>query len=223
MLLQQFKNSPELIIYWFMIFAFSISVHESAHAYVAYRLGDSTAKDKGRITIDPLKHLDLLGTIMMLISFIGWAKPVPINSSNFKNKKAGTILVSLAGPLSNFILGVFFAIPLAYVSLKYYPLDYSPLSPVVIIYNFAFYGFIMNIALAVFNFLPLPPLDGSKIFTAVLPSKYYFKISQYHNTAFIILILLSYTGWLDKIITPVIDGVQSAIFAVIVPIIKLIV
>jgi len=87
MLLQQFGDNPELIIYWFMVFAFSISVHESAHAYAAYLLGDPTAKEQGRITIDPLKHLDLFGTLMMLISFIGWAKPVPINPSNFKNKK----------------------------------------------------------------------------------------------------------------------------------------
>jgi len=118
MLLQQFGDNPELIIYWFMVFAFSISVHESAHAYAAYLLGDPTAKEQGRITIDPLKHLDLFGTLMMLISFIGWAKPVPINPSNFKNKKAGTILVSLAGPLSNLILAVLFAVPFAYVTLK---------------------------------------------------------------------------------------------------------
>lgn len=223
MLLQQFGDNPELIIYWFMVFAFSISVHESAHAYAAYLLGDPTAKEQGRITIDPLKHLDLFGTLMMLISFIGWAKPVPINPSNFKNKKAGTILVSLAGPLSNLILAVLFAVPFAYVTLKYYPLENNPLNPAVIVYNFAIYGFVMNISLAVFNFLPLPPLDGSKIFTAVLPSKYYFKIMQYHNVTFIILILLLYTGWLNKIITPVIGGVQSAILSVIVPIIKLIV
>jgi len=109
------------------------------------------------------------------------------------------------------------------VTLKYYPLENNPLNPAVIVYNFALYGFVMNISLAVFNFLPLPPLDGSKIFTAVLPSKYYFKIMQYHNVTFIILILLLYTGWLNKIITPVIGGVQSAILSVIVPIIKLIV
>ncbi|GAE89069.1 site-2 protease family protein [Acetivibrio straminisolvens] len=223
MLLQQLENSPELLIYWFIVFAFSISVHESAHAYIAYRLGDSTAKDKGRITIDPLKHLDLFGTLMMLISFIGWAKPVPINPSNFKNKKIGTILVSLAGPLSNLILAILFAIPLTFVTLKYYPLENNPLSPAVIIYNFASYGFVMNIALAVFNLLPLPPLDGSKIFTAVLPSKYYFKVMQYHNATFIILLLLSYTGWLGRIITPVIDGMQSAVLSVIIPIMKLIV
>lgn len=223
MLFQQFQSNPELIIYWFMVFAFSISVHESAHAYAAYRLGDSTAKDKGRITLDPLKHLDLFGTLMILISFIGWAKPVPINASNFKNKKTGMVLVSLAGPLSNLLLAVLFSIPLSYVTLKYFPLENNPLSPTMIIYNFASYGFTMNIILTVFNFLPLPPLDGSKIFTAVLPSKHYFKIMQYHNVTFFILIILSYTGWLGRIITPVIDAVQSAIFYVIVPIMELIV
>ena len=85
-------KTPELIIYWFMIFAFSISFHESAHAYVAYRMGDSTAKDQGRITLDPLKHLDLFGTIMILVSFIGWAKPVPINPGNFKTESKAPYL-----------------------------------------------------------------------------------------------------------------------------------
>ena len=107
-------KTPELIIYWFMIFAFSISFHESAHAYVAYRLGDSTAKDQGRVTLDPIKHLDLFGTIMILVSFIGWAKPVPINPKNFNNRKQGTILVSLAGRYQTYSC-VFFPIPLFFI------------------------------------------------------------------------------------------------------------
>jgi len=229
-----FWANPELIIYWFMIFAFSISVHESAHAYVAYRMGDSTAKDQGRITLDPLKHLDLFGTIMILVSFIGWAKPVPINPRNFKNKKLGTILVSLAGPVSNMILAVLFSIPLIFITYKFYPGavneikgTLTPMFPASldarhIIFNFCSFGFFMNISLAVFNFLPIPPLDGSKVLTGILPEKYYFKIMNYPQVSFLILILLSYTGWLGKIIVPVITWLRTAVFFIIEPLFKLI-
>ncbi|HPD01036.1 MAG TPA: site-2 protease family protein [Acetivibrio sp.] len=227
-------KTPELIIYWFMIFAFSISFHESAHAYVAYRMGDSTAKEQGRITLDPLKHLDLFGTIMILISFIGWAKPVPIDPRNFKNRKQGTILVSLAGPVSNLILAILFSIPLIFITYMFYPdavngikTTLTPwfgasLDPRQIIFNFCSFGVFMNISLAIFNFLPIPPLDGSKILTGVLPAKYYFKIMDYQQVSFIILIILSYTGWLGNIIIPVIVWVRAAIFFIIELLVKLI-
>ncbi|NLP13310.1 MAG: site-2 protease family protein [Clostridium sp.] len=228
-------KTPELIIYWFMIFAFSISFHESAHAYVAYRMGDSTAKDQGRITLDPLKHLDLFGTIMILVSFIGWAKPVPINPGNFKNRKQGTILVSLAGPVSNLILALLFSLPLIFITYKFYPGAVNEVKGTLtpwfgasldvrhIIFNFCSFGVFMNISLAIFNLLPIPPLDGSKILTGVLPSKYYFKIMEYHQISFVILIILSYTGWLGRIIFPVIVWVRNAIFFILELLIKLIV
>lgn len=219
-MLFNYWDRPEILIYWFMIFAFSISVHESAHAYVAYRFGDPTAKDLGRITLDPLKHFDVFGTIMILISFIGWAKPVPVNPRNFKNHKYGTMFVSLAGPVSNLILAVVFAIPFVFLSLKSFPPSDNAIDPVEIMFNLSYFGVVMNTGLAIFNLLPIPPLDGSKILTGILPAKYYFKIMEYHQISFVILIVLAYTGWLSRILIPAREGVMGAIFFVIEPLVR---
>ena len=169
---------------------------------------------------------------MILVSFIGWAKPVPINRGI--KIKLDTILVSLAGPVSNMILAVLFSIPLIFITYKFYPGavneikgTLTPMFPASldarhIISNFCSFGFFMNISLAVFNFLPIPPLDGSKVLTGILPEKYYFKIMNYQQVSFVILILLSYTGWLGKIIVPVITWLRTAVFFIIEPLFKLI-
>lgn len=167
-------------------------VHECAHALSAHWLGDDTAKDQGRITLNPLRHLDLFGTIFMLFAGFGWAKPVPINPNNFKNRKVGMAVSSLAGPLSNLIL--------SYISI---------ILCKILIYNSAgntyldaladvfWYSTILNVGLAVFNLLPIPPLDGSRIFNLVLPEKIYFKIMKYENIVFGILFLAIWMGFLD--------------------------
>lgn len=167
-------------------------VHECAHALSAHWLGDDTAKDQGRITLNPLRHLDLFGTIFMLFAGFGWAKPVPINPNNFKNRKVGMAVSSLAGPLSNLIL--------SYISI---------ILCKILIYNSAgntyldaladvfWYSTILNVGLAVFNLLPIPPLDGSRIFNLVLPEKMYFKIMKYENIVFGILFLAIWMGFLD--------------------------
>ncbi|MFZ5988827.1 MAG: site-2 protease family protein [Bacillota bacterium] len=224
-MLLDYWNQPEIIIYLFMVFAFSISFHETAHAYVSYRLGDPTAKNMGRITLDPLKHLDLMGTIMIMVGFIGWAKPVPIDPRYYKNRKLGTILVSLAGPVSNIILAVIFSFPLIYLALRYniYDTDFRSMDVRYIIFNICQLGTYMNIILAVFNFLPIPPLDGSKILTGILPSRYYFKIMEYHQISFVILIILAYTGVLGRVVNPVTGTVMRGIFTVVEPIVSLLV
>lgn len=211
------------IIYYFMIFAFSISVHESAHAYAAYRLGDNTGKDLGRVTLNPMKHLDLFGTILLFLAGIGWAKPVPINPSRFKNRKIGTMIVSLAGPLSNIILALIFTFVLLFIRFKFgvYS-DMSSTEPLVILSNFCEIGLSLNILLAVFNLLPIPPLDGSKIFTIFLPERYYFKIMQYQHLSFIILILLIYTNLLQTILYFAQIHILSFISSVLEPIVRLI-
>ena len=211
------------IIYYFMIFAFSISVHESAHAYAAYRLGDNTGKDLGRVTLNPMKHLDLFGTILLFLAGIGWAKPVPINPSRFKNRKIGTMIVSLAGPLSNIILAFIFTFVLLFIRFKFgvYS-DMSSTEPLVILSNFCEIGLSLNILLAVFNLLPIPPLDGSKIFTIFLPERYYFKIMQYQHLSFIILILLIHTNLLQTILYFAQIHILSFISSVLEPIVRLI-
>lgn len=197
------------------VFLVSLTVHELAHAFVAYKKGDSTAKDAGRLTINPIKHLDIVGSVMMpFISFasgfllIGWAKPVPVNRNNFKHPLKDDALVSFAGPLSNFILAIIFALLL---SLVY---NFQLTSSGIII-NLIWYGVFFNIFLFAFNLLPIPPLDGSHILFDLFPGKltarylgigfygtiilllfiysplwkYFFKMINY-----IITILLSVTG-----------------------------
>jgi Zn-dependent protease len=165
----------------------SFPVHECAHAFAAYKLGDSTAKDMGRLTLNPLKHLDLFGTVLMLFAGFGWAKPVPINPNNFKNRKTGFAISSLAGPLSNIILAFLFMIiyRIAVTAVLGRALDNTG--------NMIVYGLeqavIINMVLGVFNMIPIPPLDGSRIFSVVLPERQYFMIMKYERIIFIVLFI----------------------------------
>ncbi|MDE6763754.1 MAG: site-2 protease family protein [Oscillospiraceae bacterium] len=168
-------------------------VHECAHALSAYWLGDDTAKNQGRISLNPMRHLDMFGTIFMLLAGFGWAKPVPINPNNFKNRKVGMAVSSLAGPLSNLILS-YISIILC-KTLTYYSGGNSYLDALADVF---WYSTILNVGLAVFNLLPVPPLDGSRIFNLVLPEKIYFKIMKYENVVFGILFLAIWMRFLDK-------------------------
>ena len=169
-------------------------VHESAHALTAHWLGDDTAKDQGRISLNPFKHINLFGALFMLFVGVGAAKPVPINASKFKKPKVGMAVSALAGPVSNLLL--------AYLSMILYRLLYSisylngsDLS--ILLYIFQ-YAAILNIGLAVFNLLPIPPLDGSRIVTMFLPDKSYFGIMKYEKYIFIALFILIFSGLLDR-------------------------
>lgn len=204
-----YAMNGDLLLYLYALPAIllSLSFHEMSHAYVSYRLGDPTAKSVGRLSLNPLKHLDPLGTLMLVVSLyygrgFGWARPVPINPMYYKDKKRGTMLVSLAGPLSNLLLALIFAFPMLFTGIK------CGLSPdeifnmnillntniivlMPIIFNVCKFFYIINISLAVFNIIPVPPLDGSKILSGLLPSRYYFKLMRYENyvgLAFLLLI-----------------------------------
>jgi Zn-dependent protease len=168
----------------------SLPVHEFSHAFAAYKLGDDTAKKMGRLTLNPIKHLDPMGAILMIFTGFGWAKPVPINPNNFKNRKTGFALSALAGPVSNLIL--------AYLSIVI--LRALSLSPTRIPGLFLFYLAILNIGLGVFNLLPFPPLDGSRIFSLILPEKQYFKIMKYEGVFFLALFILMQFSFFDSII-----------------------
>ncbi len=172
----------------------AITLHELAHGYIAYKLGDPTAKQKGRLSLNPLKHVDIVGFLCLLLFKFGWAKPVPINPMYFNNRKLGTILVSLAGPIMNFTLALLFGIVLSMDIIDNYILTY-------IINMTIFY----NIILGVFNLLPFPPLDGSKIVASILPNKYEFMFYKYQKYLYLILITLVITGQISKILIPLVN------------------
>lgn len=195
---------------WLVIPAALLTVvfHEISHGYVAYFLGDNTAKNAKRLSLNPLRHIDLIGLLCMIILRFGWAKPVPVNIINFKNRKAGTALVSIAGPLSNilFALVSFLLIKLLLIIPIYSEFAFSVIDLFV---SFFMMTASLNIGLAVFNLLPIPPLDGSKILNSVLPDKIYYKILKYEQYGFFILIILLnfppfenliniITGWIYK-------------------------
>lgn len=176
----------------------TLPVHEFAHGYVAYRMGDPTAKYQGRLTLNPLAHLDLFGTIMLMFTGFGFAKPVPINPYNFKKPKVGMALTALAGPVANVLLALVVAVV--------YKLLVLLIAAAGLYYNemlTTFLGLLrqivyVSVGLAVFNLLPVPPLDGSRIAALFLKERTYFKIMQYENYIFIALFVLLFTGILDK-------------------------
>lgn len=183
--------SFETIIPRVIAVLFLLPVHECAHAFAASLLGDNTAKYNGRMTLNPLKHLDLMGTLCLVVAGFGWAKPVPINVYNFKNKKYGMALSALAGPLSNFLVSF---VLLAIVRLMSFlpPSDFL-LGIVSLLITIAQ----ISIILGVFNLIPAPPLDGSRIFLIFLPEKYYFKIMQYEQYIAIAVMVLVVIGVFD--------------------------
>ncbi len=184
----------ELLINALVLFT-AVPVHECAHAWAAEKLGDDTGRREGRITLNPFAHLTLWGSLLMVAVGFGWGKPVAVNPNNFKNPKKGMMLSSLAGPASNFVMA--FLAMIVYRVLAF--LSVVQNSELMYMVGDVFvYITIINISLGAFNFLPIPPLDGSKIFNAVLPDRIYFKIMQYEQYIFIGLIVLMYTGLLDK-------------------------
>lgn len=182
----------------------AIVCHEFAHGFMAYVLGDNTAKNSGRLTLNPIKHIDPVGFICMLIFRFGWAKPVPINPNNFKNRKRDTFLVSIAGIGTNFIIAILIAIILVYF----------PISNIYL-HNILLVTMMYNIMLGVFNILPFPPLDGSKMLASLLPSKIEYYFYKYERYFYFILILFIATNWISRIISPIINFMVNLIFRIV--------
>lgn len=168
-----------------------LPIHEYAHAYVATKLGDQTARLSGRLTINPLAHLDAIGAIMIFLVGFGYAKPVPVNPRNFKDPKKGMALTAIAGPLSNIIMSVVF------MFLYHIAALFSANVITSSIVSFLIFSASINIGLAVFNLIPIPPLDGSRILQLLIPNKYYFKFAQYERYIILVVFALILFGVLD--------------------------
>lgn len=210
---ESLKLSIAIALLSIPIFMLALSVHETAHGFVAYKLGDPTAKSLGRLTLNPLKHFDFIGFIMLMLVGFGWAKPVPINTRYFKKPKRDMAISAIAGPLSNLLLALVFAVFFKLFSLAYSnPAIDDALflsAPWRMLGIFLYYGIHLNIMFAVFNLLPIPPFDGSRLLLAFLPTRIYFKIQQYERYIFIALLLLLFLGVLDIPLSFCIDKIMD--------------
>ncbi len=186
----------------------SLSIHEFAHAYVAYKLGDKSQKTLGRLTLDPLKHIDPIGFLCIALIGFGWGKPVLIDDRNFKNRAKGTMLVSLAGPASNLILAILFTIILKILIVTGAISIVATSSVASILFNMFILTIQFNVVFAVFNMLPIPPFDGSKVLHYFLPYKYKNIMYTLQKYSFVILLVLVLTNLGSIIISPFINGIM---------------
>lgn len=192
-------NTVIMMIARVLALAVAFPFHESAHGLAALALGDKTAKNSHRISMNPIRHFDLLGFILLMLVGFGWGKPVPINPDNFKHKKSGIALTALAGPLSNLFL--------AYISIIVFKICYIRLPNLQFVQLFLYYSIFINISLMIFNLVPVPPLDGSKILYYFMDDESYFNFSRYSTVLFIVLLfaleVLDRTGIYSRIVKSV--------------------
>ena len=210
------------------VILFSLSVHECCHGYAAYKLGDSTARNFGRLTLNPIKHIDPIGFICMVLFHFGWANPVPINTRNFKNPRRDMALSSAAGPLSNIVLALVFggllrlallAVNASYTTEELLGLYLGQTSSVgftvaALLICMLYLGVIINFSYAVFNLIPIPPLDGSRIFYVFLKPKWYFAVMKYERVIMLAMLALLWMGILDIPLGWAVNGLEQLTFTV---------
>lgn len=209
------RQDPLAFFLAFLLLAFSLALHEAAHAYAAWRFGDPTAKRLGRLTLNPLRHLDPLGTVLLLLVGFGWAKPVPVNPAFLRPYRLGLFAVSVAGIVANLLLAVLFALSVRLL-WQISPLEVllafrgEGVSPVGVLALSAFFASSINLVLAVFNLLPIPPLDGSKILQSLLPlawQPFLWGLERYAWVSFLLILTV-----LQPPIQAVLRAVRGAFF-----------
>ena len=181
---------------------FCITFHELSHGFVAYLLGDDTAKKQGRLTLNPIRHIDVTGLLMMIVFRFGWAKPVPVNMRKFKNPKRGMALTALAGPVSNLLLAVVF---IFLYGLLYFRVGDTTIGGYLL--QMLSLGACISVGLAVFNFIPIPPLDGSKVLFSVISDEAYYKLMKYERYGSILMVVLIATGILSRPLSAAVTAV----------------
>jgi len=191
----------------------ALSFHELAHGYVAYKMGDPTARNLGRLTLNPLKHLDPMGPLSMFVFGFGWAKPVPINTRYFKNGKRGMALTAVAGPIANLLLA-FIGVILALITEKLFYLTNQNIYVEVLGYFFWIF-YTLNTYLAIFNLLPIPPFDGSRLAFIFLPDRLYFGIMKYERIIMLVLLGLLFFGFLTKPLIYISNLIISGMFFIV--------
>jgi len=206
-MLQYLFANPLFFIGWLIALVIGITIHEFAHAYTAYRLGDSTAKMAGRVTFNPIAHMDPLGTLMLFLAGFGWGKPVPVNPFQLRHGRWGQVLVSLSGPLSNVITAAVFALPLRILIIA------NVETPAIVVQ--VLQAIIeLNLILAIFNLIPIPPLDGSKILTASAPRAFagimteIERIGPFVLLGIIILTIVMNIPLFSRIILPLVGKIE---------------
>ena len=173
-----------------------LTIHEYSHAYAAYKLGDPTAKNEGRLTVNPLRHIDPLGFVMIVLFGFGWAKPVPVRLQWFEKPKRDFALTAAAGPIANLLLALFGVLLYGIFGAAYYFSDESVI--LWYFFNFSVNFIYLNVGLAVFNLIPVPPLDGSRIVMSFLPNRIYFNILKYERVIMAVLFAVVALGIIDK-------------------------
>ncbi|MGE3278853.1 MAG: site-2 protease family protein [Candidatus Altimarinota bacterium] len=181
--------------YFIVALVFAVTIHEFCHAWMSTYLGDPTARYLGRLSLNPLAHLDPIGTLMLFFAGFGWGKPVPFSMQYLKNPRVDAALIAFAGPLSNFVIALVFAIPYRYLFFNALEITQGN-AILLILFNFMKTMINLNLVLMVFNLLPIPPLDGSKIFSLLLPGDYLTRLFRYRHFGYGVLLALVFSDYL---------------------------